>query len=163
MGLSDKQRTELIAVAESWYKTPYWACSCKKGCGVDCGQLIKGVYIEAGPKFNDGIPTPEHYSVQEAQHRKETAYVPIVEKYMREIPELEVKPGDVVLYRMYRGKAFAHAAIIKTWPTFVIHALPRHGVQAGHGGKTQFSQNHMLAHLEKKFYTLKDEFVGDEK
>lgn len=155
MPLSDKQREHLVAVAESWYGTPYRGCSCLKGAGVDCGQLIKGVMIEAGHKFEDGIPTPEQYSLDVAQHRKSTEYIDIVEKYMREIPESEVLPGDVVIYKL--GHAFAHAAIIKLWPIHVIHALKDYGVVGGHGMNLKFGKR------QKKFYTLKDEFIGEDK
>jgi hypothetical protein len=161
MGLSDKQREELVKVAESWYRTPYRGWSCLKGAGVDCGQLLKGVYIEAGHQFSDGIPLPKDYSLQISQHRNDTAYIETVAKYMREIPESEVKPGDVVVYKL--GLAFAHAAIIKIWPEHVIHALERDGVTAGHGGEGKFGKNIKFSRLEKKFFTLKDEFCkGDE-
>jgi len=82
-------------------------------------------------------------------------YISIIEKYMREIPESEVKPGDVVVYKL--GLAFAHAAIIVKWPEHVIHSLEREGVHAGHGKNFKFGR------LEKKFYTVKDEWCKEEK
>jgi hypothetical protein len=150
MGLTEAHRKHLVEVAESWYGTPYHGWSCLKGAGVDCGQFLKGVYLEAGHPFDDGIPLPKDYSLQVSQHRKDTTYIETLEKYMREVPEAEVKAGDVVLYKL--GLAFAHAAIIKIWPSHVIHALEREGVTAGHGMNFKFGR------LEKKFYTLKDEF-----
>jgi hypothetical protein len=154
MSLTDKARQNIVRVAESWYGTPYRGHSCLKGAGTDCGQLLKGVFIEAGHKFDDGIPLPKDYSLQVAQHRKDTAYIETVEKYMREVTEADALPGDVVIYKL--GLAFAHAAIIKAWPEHVIHALEREGVTAGHGMNFKFGR------LEKKFYTLKDEFCGSE-
>lgn len=155
MGLSIKQREHIVEVAESWYHTPYRGHSCLKGAGTDCGQLIKGVFMEAGHQPADGVPTPKDYSLQISQHQRSTEYMDTLGKYFREIPESEVLPGDIVLYKF--GLAYAHAAIIKHWPDHVIHAVQRDGVTAGHG------MNHKFGRLEKKFYTLKDEFVGEEK
>jgi hypothetical protein len=153
MGLTYKQREDLVAVAESWYKTPFVGHSCLKGAGTDCGQLIKGVLLEAGHHFDDGIPLPKDYSLQVSHHRHDTAYIDTVRKYMREIPEAEVKPGDLVVYKL--GLAFAHAGIIKSWPSHIIHALEHVGVTAGHGLDFQFGR------LEKKFFTLKDEHINE--
>jgi cell wall-associated NlpC family hydrolase len=161
MPLSLTQREHLVAVAEGWYGTPYIACACLKGVGVDCGQLLKGVYIEAGHKFDDGIPTPAHYSTDIAVHQDTTEYVGIVSKYMREIPESEVQPGDVVIYATARKGVFSHAGIIVKWPEHIVQATKREGVTAGHGGKSQFAKNHMLSQLERKFFTLREEFIGD--
>lgn len=155
MPLSDKQREHIIQVAESCYGTPYRGWSCVKGAGFDCGQFLKYVYLEAGHNFPDGIPTPEIYSLQVAQHREDPTYRNIVETYMQEIPESEVKPGDVVVYKI--GKAFAHAAIIKQWPNHIIHVLEHYGVTGGHG------LNHMFSKFPRKFFTLKNEFVAQEK
>jgi hypothetical protein len=155
MPLTTAQRAHLIEVTESWYGTPYRGHSCLKGAGVDCGQLLKGVLVEAGHLPAD-IPMPKDYSLQVSQHRHDTEYIDTVEKYMREISEAEVKPGDVVVYKMGVG-VFAHAAFIKVWPEHVIHALERYGVTAGHG------MNFRYGRLDKKFYTLKDEFCGEEK
>ncbi len=154
MPLTDLERQNVVKVAESWYGTPYRGHSCLKGAGTDCGQLLKGVYIEAGHRFDDGIPTPKDYSLQVSQHRRSSEYIDIVAKYMREVPESEAKPGDIVVYKM--GLAFAHAAIIKSWPDHVIHALERDGVTAGHGMNFKFGK------LEKKFFTLRDEHIARE-
>ena len=154
MALSAKQRARLVAVARSWVGTPYRGHSCLKGAGVDCGQLLKGVFVEAGHKFDDGIPIRSDYSLQVSKHRKDTEYIDTVRKYMREISEAEVRPGDVVVYKL--DLAFAHAAIVVKWPEHVVHALNRGGVTGGHGKNFRFGA------LEKKFFTLRDEFVGDE-
>lgn len=150
MSLTDTQRENIVKVAKSWYGTPYRGWTCVKGVGADCGQLLKGVFMEAGIQPPDGIPTPKDYALDIAQHRASTEYKDTIEKYMREIPESEVKPGDVVVYRL--GLAFAHAAIVVKWPDHIIHSLKREGVTAGHGANFKFGK------LEKKFFTVKDEF-----
>jgi hypothetical protein len=150
MPLTDQERENIVKVAESWYSTPYRGHTCLKGVGCDCGQLLKGVYMEAGHRPEDGVPLPSDYSLQVFLHRKDTQYIDTVSKYMREIPEVEVKPGDLVVYQI--GHAFAHAAIIVKWPKHVVHALMREGVCAGDG------MNHKFGRLKKKFFTVKDEF-----
>lgn len=148
MPLTDTQRQHIVDTAKSWYGTPYRGWTCQKGVGADCGQLLKGVFTEAGFQPADGVPTPKDYSLRVAQHRRSTEYVDIIEKYFREISEFEVRPGDLVVYKL--GLAFAHAAIIVKWPDHVIHALEREGVTAGHGMNLKFGR------LQKKFYTLQD-------
>lgn len=158
MPLTDEQRLNLKRVTESWYGTPYRGWSAVKGKkgGTDCGQLVKAVYIEAGHRPEDGIPIAKDYSLQIWHHKNDTTYIDTVEKYMREIPESEAKMGDLVLYKFGRG--FAHAAIIIDWPEHVVHANERDGVVAGHGGNGEFSRNLKFSRLEKRFYTVKDEF-----
>lgn len=157
MGLSDAQRDNLEKITMSWIKTPFARCSCVKGSGVDCGQIIKGVYQEAGFCVEgDGIPLPETYSIQVWQHKDDTSYIDTILKYMREVPESEVKKGDVVLYKMGRG--WAHAAIVIHWPEFIVHVTEHDGVVAGHGGQGQ--RNLKFNKMEKKFFTLCDDRCG---
>jgi hypothetical protein len=151
MPLTTEQRAKVVEETKSWIGTPYRGWSKLKGCGVDCGQLLIGVYEAAG-FFDPGyITTPKDYSLQVAQHREDTEYIETVEKYMREITEAEVLPGDVVVYKL--GLAFAHAAIVISWPEYCIHAMARNGVTGAHG-----IDHPRLRKTERKFYTLKDEF-----
>jgi hypothetical protein len=155
MPLTDKERVHICEVAKSWYETPYRGWTCLKGVGCDCGQLLKGVFMEAGHQPADGVPTPKDYSLHIGQHRHSTEYVDMIEKYFRKIPESEVLPGDIVVYKI--GLAFAHAAIIVKWPEHIVHSLEREGVHAGHGMNFKFGR------LEKRFYTVKDEFCEEVK
>jgi len=151
--LTTEQRERLIAETKSWLGTPYRGWSRSKGNGVDCGQLLIGVYCNLG--FIPDMMIP-YYSLQIAQHRHDTAYLLKVEEYCREISEREVLPGDLVIYKL--GLAFAHGGIIVEWPRHVIHALGGHGVTGTHGNRApMFRKSH------KKFYTLKDEFCTEKK
>jgi len=154
MGLTNEERQRIVDVAKTWYGTPYHPHTCLKSVGCDCVQLLKGVILEAGFCTADGIPIRNDYPVYIAKHRKSTEYVDGILKYMREILESEVFPGDVVAYKI--GKGFTHAAIVVNWPDLVVHSLERYGVVAGHGLKCRHG------HLEKKFFTLKDEFCTKE-
>lgn len=153
MPLTDKQRNKIVEITKSWLKTPYKGWSHVKGCGVDCGQLLAAVFVEAGhfPKtLLEALP--KDYSLQVAQHRASTEYIELVEKFMCEIPESEVKPGDVVAYKL--GLAFAHAGIVIEWPNYIIHAVARHGVVGADGKREP-----IFRHKAVQFYTLKEEYV----
>jgi cell wall-associated NlpC family hydrolase len=148
--LTDQQRARIVAEAKSWIGTPYKGWSRLKRHGVDCGQLLAGVFINTGHLPAD-LELPKDYSLQVAQHKEDTAYVEKVEEFMREIPESEVGPGDVVVYKL--GLAFAHAGFVVYWPDTIIHAMAHHGVTYAHG------RNHpRLRKTTLKFFTLKDDF-----
>lgn len=149
--LTDTQREQLIAETLTWVGTPYHGWSCVKGAGTDCGQLLYGIYRNCG--LMPELELPKDYSLQVAQHQESTEYVDFVARYFREIPETEVKPADLVVYKL--GLAFAHAAIILSWPDFIIQASGRHGVAGTHGIKNPLFRKYGGV---KKFFTLKDEF-----
>lgn len=152
--LSEKQRGQIVTEAVSWLGTPYkgWARLKGKRGGADCGQFLYGVFLGCGlmPEIAD---LPKDYSLQVAKHRASRDYRDLVERFFREIPEAEARPGDLVLYKI--GLAFAHGAVIVEWPNFIIQAEERHGVSGAHGSKSP-----LFRHTERLFYTLKDEYCG---
>lgn len=152
--LTDNQRNQLVATAKSWFGTPFRACSALKGCGTDCMQVIKATYLESGVMNIGGIPTPTNYSVQANQNQETTEYLDTVRLYMREIPESEVKPGDVVLFK--NGLAYGHGGIIVEWPRAIIHATNFHGVTMGDARTGKFLR------MPRLFFTLRDEFCAEE-
>jgi cell wall-associated NlpC family hydrolase len=153
MRLTTKQRESLVRETRSWIGTPYRGWSRIKGPkgGVDCGQILAGVYINAGFLAPE-IDLPKYYSLSVAQHKESTEYIDTIQKYFDEIPEANALPGDVVVYKL--GFAFAHAALIVEWPRFVVHAFARGGVQGASGDK-----HPRLMKTQRKFFTLKDQFV----
>jgi cell wall-associated NlpC family hydrolase len=149
MPLTDTQRAAVLEELKTWIGTPYRGWSCTKSAGVDCGQLIYGVYKNCG--FVGEIELPRDYSLQVSQHRASTEYVDTVAQYFREITEDEAKSGDLVVYKL--GLAYAHAAFIVEWPHNVIQADARHGVSGAHGTKTP-----IFRRADRRFFTLKDEY-----
>jgi cell wall-associated NlpC family hydrolase len=150
--LTKEQREAVVVETKGWLRTPYVGWACVKGLhgGTDCGQIIYGVFRNTGHLPYD-LLLPRDYSLQIAQHQASTEYVKLVEKYFREIPEAEVQPADLVLFKL--GLALAHGGIIVAWPDYVIHAIASHGVTGAHGKKEP-----RFRHCEKHFYTLKDEY-----
>jgi cell wall-associated NlpC family hydrolase len=149
--LTDNQRQLVIAELKTWIGTPYRGWSCVKGAGVDCGQLIYGVFRACG--FLPELDLPKDYSLQVSQHRASTEYVDLVATYFDEITEDEARPGDLAVYKL--GHAYAHAAVIVEWPHYIIQAEARHGVSGAHGTRTPTFRN-----APRKFFTLKAEYCG---
>lgn len=152
MPLDKAQREVIVKETETWVGTPYRGWSCVKQAGVDCGQLLYGVYHNCGflPVIED---LPKDYPLFIGQHRESTAYVDLVLRFFREIPESEVLPGDIVVWKLIGSKAFCHAAIIKSWPTYCIHAY-------GDAVKAVDAQSRLLfKRSEKLFFTLRDEHI----
>jgi cell wall-associated NlpC family hydrolase len=150
--LTNEQREAVVAEAMTWIGTPYRGWSCVKGAGVDCGQLIYGVYHNC-----DLIPTmtdlPKDYPLFIGLHRASTEYVDLVLKFFREIPETEVLPGDLVVWRLTGSKSYCHGAIIRSWPDYFIHAYGDK-VKAGNAkSRLRFVKS------EKLFFTLRDGVV----
>lgn len=137
-------RARIVAVARSWLATPYHDCACVKGHGVDCAYLVKAIMEEAGLEPPIAV---EPYSPQWFLHRSEEKYLSKVLERAVEIPEAQVLPGDVVLYRI--GRCFAHGAVVVAWPT-IIHAHKQSGiVTLAEGDQGD------LAGLPRRFFTRK--------
>lgn len=147
--LTDEQREALVKETKSWIGTPYRGWSCLKGCGTDCGQLLYGIYHACG--FVPVLDLPKDYSLQAAQHQASTEYVDTVGAYFDEIAEADVKPADIVVYKL--GLAYSHAAVVVRWPDYLVHAVGRHGVSGVHGSK-----HPLFRGRERKFFTLKAQY-----
>jgi len=152
-GMTNEQREAVVAESESWLGTPYRGWSAVKHCGTDCGQLIYKVFNNCGliPEITD---LPKDYSLFIGLHRASTEYVDLVLRYFREIPESEVLPGDIVVWKLSGSKSYCHGAIIKSWPTYVIHAYTT-DVRAGNA-KSRLR----LQKSDKLFFTLQDQYCG---
>lgn len=121
-------RTCIVEIAKSWLKTPFVDSACLKGHGVDCAYLLTSVVTEAGIYGKIELP---RYSPQVYLHKKkdgtwDDTYEKIIRQYAREITETEVKPGDMVLYRV--AHSYTHGGIIERWPESIIHPIRPHGV-----------------------------------
>ena len=110
-------RAAIVAEARSWIGTPYHPDAAIKGVGVDCARFVAEVHFNAGAVERTGH---EAYAPDWFAHTAEQRLRAEVMRHGFEIAEPEVKPGDVVLYRL--GRVYAHAAIVVDWPREIIHA-----------------------------------------
>ena len=153
MPLSTAQREAIVAEAETWIGTPYIGWSCVKGVGVDCAQLLYGVFHACG--HAPVLELPKDYPLMLGHHQASTQYIDVVMQFFREIPEAEAQAGDVVVWKLVGSLAFCHAAIIKHWPDYFIHAIGS-GVRGGDARSRL-----LFRKSEKKFFTLREEFVNE--
>jgi cell wall-associated NlpC family hydrolase len=138
-------RAALVDQARSWLLTPWHHNACLKGehgGGVDCGQLIKACYVDAGlvPDFEIGqYPRDWHL------HRSEERYLGWVEDRLdRTASPL---PGDVAVWKF--GRCFSHGAIVVEWPTIIHAYLLERKVCYGDGTAGQLGPPR-----EVRFYTI---------
>src|SRR5215469_4011374 len=111
------KRLEVLNEAKTWIGTRYEHGQRCKGAGVDCGQLLLGVYHNAGCIPNI---TTVHYPPDFHIHQDLEWYKSIVEEWADEISSTP-DPADVALYRL-GGRVYSHGSVVWTWP-IVIHAL----------------------------------------
>lgn len=113
-------QTRICAYSQSWIGTPYHHAARVKGVGVDCAQLLIGVFCDELQL----VPTPEveDYPPDWMMHRSEERFLSTLQTCAREIEQPE--PGDVAIWMW--GRCFAHAAIVQSWPV-VVHADSRCG------------------------------------
>lgn len=139
--LENQQRERVIAEAATWLGTKFHHRARLKGVGVDCAQLLIGVYSNAGviPAF-----TPPQYPPDFMLHRVQPVFEDIVKQFSREIKE--PRPGDVVLF--FVGRCYSHSAIIVKWPTELIHARFRGCVE-----RTNYLTDSSLMQRKHKFFS----------
>ena len=116
-------RDDVVKEAMTWLRTPYHSGAKVKGVGVDCGQLLIGVYEGAGI-LPVGECNPGYYSPEWHLHRSEEKYLHWIKKYCDEISD-EPLPGDIAVFQF--GRCVSHAGIILGWPR-IIHAYVGMGV-----------------------------------
>lgn len=137
-------RASIVLEALSWVRTPYHHQHRIKGVGVDCAQLLIGVYstIGAVPDFDPG-----YYPIDWHLHRELEVFRMWVEEFAYAIDEAAALPGDIVLYRY--GRCFSHGAIIIEWP-LIVHAVRKLGQVT-----TDEGDNGERIDRERIFYRLK--------
>ena len=114
MPAEDEVRAALIAEARSWLRTPWHHEARLKGVGVDCAQLLVGVYVAVGLIEPPAI---EHYPADWHLHRGDQKFLSYLLRYARKVDE--GKPGDIAMFSY--GRADAHGALVVDWPS-IIHA-----------------------------------------
>lgn len=127
MTLEQQQRAAVVAEARSWIGTPYHHRARVKGAGVDCAQILVGVFSAPGVALIPALTIP-HYPPDWHLNRAAERYLGTILEMAREIPG-DPAPGDVVLFRF--GRCFAHGGIVVEWPRIVHAWAPAHRVVEG--------------------------------
>lgn len=111
-------RQRVLDEAQSWVGTKFHHMAQLKGVGVDCGQLLLGVYSACGcmPKVDPGYYPPDFH-----MHQSLEWYANILGEYCVEFDGEGVLPADIVLFRMIDARVFSHGGIVVEWP-WIIHA-----------------------------------------
>lgn len=110
-------REAIVREAESWLGTPFHHRARVKGAGVDCAQLLVGVYEAVGLVRNVDLGS---YPVDWMRHHEDRRYLDGIARVALEVTV--PCPGDIALFRV--GRSVSHAGIVTEWPE-IIHA---HGV-----------------------------------
>lgn len=110
-------REAIVSEALTWLDTPFHHQARLKGCGVDCANLLAGVFAAIGLAPNvvlDAYPQDWHI------HNDEPRFVKTLALYADKLPLGEpAQPGDIAMFQY--GRHAAHGAIVTAWPQ-VIHA-----------------------------------------
>ena len=115
------RRTQVVAEAETWLRTPYHHMGRVKGAGTDCLMLLAEVFALAGVISRVEVP---FYPSDWHLHRDAERYLDGLMRYASEIAG-PPQPGDIALFKF--GRCFAHGAIVVCWPR-LIHAWWNSGV-----------------------------------
>ncbi|MDP3650529.1 MAG: hypothetical protein Q8R67_02490 [Rhodoferax sp.] len=115
-------RTAIVAEALTWLETPFHHQARLKGCGVDCANLLAGVFAAVGlvPAIAlDAYPQDWHI------HNAEPRFLRELSLYADPLPTgAQALPGDIAMFQY--GRHAAHGAIVTNWPQ-VIHAWKDQG------------------------------------
>ena len=132
----DVRRSQLLAVARSWLRTPFHAHASIKGAGVDCVHLCAALYIECGVME---IFDPPKYALDGGAHAATSLVLQWVEQCGRfeavpvQSSEFKVQgsklppllPGDLLCFTL--GRHEWHVGVMINAHVFV-HALRDAGV-----------------------------------
>jgi len=108
-------RDAIVAEARSWLGTPWHHMGRVKAAGVDCAQLLLGVYQAVGciPEVRLGYYPPDWHL-----HQDRPRFIEVLARHAVPVAG-EGLAGDVAMFRY--GRHAAHGAIVAGWP-LVIHA-----------------------------------------
>jgi NlpC/P60 family putative phage cell wall peptidase len=105
MGVS---RAAIVAEARSWIGTPYHHQASVKGVGCDCLGLVRGVWRALLGPEPEAIPG---YSGDWGEVGAQEAMLAAARRHLIEIEPTDAEAGDVLVFRMRRGRVAKHAGI----------------------------------------------------
>ncbi|MRL69855.1 NlpC/P60 family protein [Brevundimonas sp. SPF441] len=99
----------IVAATRSWLGTPYRHQASMKGVGADCLGLVRGVWREVVGEEPEVLPA---YSADWAEVGGRETLLEAAGRWMRPVAVDQMRPGDVLLFRMSPGAAVKHCAIL---------------------------------------------------
>jgi len=95
--------------ARSWLGTPYRHQASMKGVGADSLGLVRGVWREVVGEEPEVLPA---YSADWAEVGGRETLLEAAGRWMRPVAVDQMRPGDVLLFRVSPGAAVKHCAIL---------------------------------------------------
>ena len=102
-----------VAAARGWLGTPYRHQASVRGEGADCLGLVRGVWRETVGTEPEAMPA---YQPDWAEVGGEETLITAARRWLVERPVGEMRPGDVLMFRMAEGAAVKHCAILSALP-----------------------------------------------
>lgn len=99
----------VVTAARGWLGTPYLHQASLKGQGADCLGLVRGVWRDV---VGTEPETPAPYSPDWAEVGSDERLLEAAGRWLVPVAVGEVRPGDVLLFRMSAGAAVKHCAIL---------------------------------------------------
>lgn len=112
-------RAEIVRLARAWIGTPYHHQASLAGVGTDCLGLVRGVW-RALNGCEPGLLPP--YTRDWAEGSGRETLLEAARQHLVETDRVNVRPGDVLIFRLRPSLPAKHAAILTTEAT-MIHAM----------------------------------------
>ena len=99
----------VVEAARGWLGTPYRHQASVRGEGTDCLGLVRGVWRETVGEEPEQTPA---YEPDWAEFGGAEILLEAAGRWLVERPVREMRPGDILLFRMTEGAPVKHCAIL---------------------------------------------------
>lgn len=113
------RREKIVCATRAWLGTPYHHQASVRGVGADCLGLLRGVWRDI---YGVEAAVPPAYTRDWAEADGREALMAGAAQHLRSICQAEMRPGDVLLFRLRAGLPAKHVGVLVT-PTTFIHAV----------------------------------------
>lgn len=113
------RRDTIVAAARAWLGTPYHHQASVRGVGTDCLGLLRGVWREV---YGCEAELPPPYTRDWAEARGREELIAGAARHLRLTTKAEMRPGDVLVFRLRAAAPAKHVGLLAT-PTTFIHAV----------------------------------------
>ncbi|HEU0220829.1 MAG TPA: NlpC/P60 family protein [Paracoccaceae bacterium] len=117
----------VVAIARSWIGTPYRHQASCRGVGADCLGLVRGVWREIYGAEPEALPA---YTPDWSEASGDEPLIGGARRHLMEVVPGDMRPGDVILFRMQRRAVAKHLGILAAMQDAftIIHAYSGHSV-----------------------------------